>query len=538
MKWLLFVFLPLAYCKSDIQIFHGVIAASENEESANIDKFCVTFNPDWFSTEYFHSEESAPKYPLYKIQKVITGCDQILTDDIANQSVVIIDTDDCSVVDRSQNLVNAGAKLIVIARTGGKLNVTDVRVSNFSTSPIVLINSNSYQAIHSRGTHKDLSLSFYEPVTKFDGNVILIYVICVFCIVVGSYWSLYPKDMKLSEFWTTTPKPPIRLTLQTGDDEAEDQDSSKGSLLTNILFGAVIVGIMAGMLLLLYFAYKYFVYVFMALFCVIASTGMYSIFFPVLAEIDCFHTRWQISIMKKPRYFAPFKIALWLACFSVTMVWFAYRHEYNIWPLQVFMGICVCLNIIKSVPLPNLKIIAIIMIMLFIYDIFFVFITPLFTKDGVSIMERVATGSSSSKQVFDAPMDYKPGEQIPLSIKIPYFQDTDYKVCMPIYGMIGFGDIVIPGLLTGYAAYFDTLAHPGATKWYYIITCTSYAIGLIITYGALIGMGIAQPALLYLVPCCLVGVLGTALKRGELHAMWTGRAGVAAMRQLDVDGVD
>lgn len=56
------------------------------------------------------------------------------------------------------------------------------------------------------------------------------------------------------------------------------------------------------------------------------------------------------------------------------------------------MGVCVCLNIIKSVPLPNLKIISIIMAMLFVYDIFFVFITPYFTKDGVSIMERVATG--------------------------------------------------------------------------------------------------------------------------------------------------
>ena len=102
--------------------------------------------------------------------------------------------------------------------------------------------------------------------------------------------------------------------------------------------------------------------------------------------------------------------------------------------------------------------------------------------------------------------------------------------------MIGFGDIVIPGLLTGYAAYFDTLAHPGTTKWYYIITCASYAIGLIITYGALIGMGIAQPALLYLVPCCLLGIVGTALKRGELRAMWTGRAGVAAIQRIeDVD---
>lgn len=173
------------------------------------------------------------------------------------------------------------------------------------------------------------------------------------------------------------------------------------------------------------------------------------------------------------------------------------------------------------------------MAMLFVYDIFFVFITPYFTKDGVSIMERVATGSSGNKgPVLEAPQDYRPLEQIPLSIKVPYFQDTDLKVCSPIYAMIGFGDIVIPGLLTAYAAYFDTLAHPGKRKWYYIIACLSYAIGLVLTYIALIGMKIAQPALLYLVPCCLIGVFGTAIKRGEVRAMWTGRAGIAAMRRF------
>lgn len=536
MKWFLLLLIPLVHAKSDLQIYHGVIAATADGEEAEVNKFCVTFNPDWFTTVYTNNVQDALKYPLYRIHLVINGCDEV-TDNLTNTSVVIIDTGECSVVDRAKNLVDAGAELIVIARTDGVLNVTDVHQSNFSSAPIVLINSNSYQTIKALGSSQDLSISFYSPVTKFDGNVIAIYVICVFCIVVGSYWGLYPKNMKLSEFWTTTPKPPIRLTLQTSESEV-DEEESKGSLWTNILFGAVIVSIMAGMLLLLYFAYKYFVFVFMGLFCVIASTGMYSLFYPVLAEIDCFHTRWQVSCRNKEKHFAPFKVALWLSCFSVTMVWFAFRHEYNIWPLQVFMGISVCLNIIMSVPLPNLKIITIIMAMLFIYDIFFVFITPLFTKDGVSIMERVATGSSSKKQVFDAPMDYTPGEQIPLSIKIPYFQNTDFKVCMPIYGMIGFGDIVIPGLLTGYSAYFDTLAHPGETKWYYIISCTSYAVGLVITYGALIGMGIAQPALLYLVPCCLLGVFGTAFKRGEVLAMWTGRAGVAAPRPFgdDEDG--
>ena len=106
------------------------------------------------------------------------------------------------------------------------------------------------------------------------------------------------------------------------------------------------------------------------------------------------------------------------------------------------------------------------MMMLFVYDIFFVFVTPLFTKDGVSIMEKVATGSD--RPIFDAPRGSSTREQIPLSLKVPYFQNSDVKVCGEIYNLIGFGDIVIPGLLTAYSAYFDTLGHPGGTKWYFI----------------------------------------------------------------------
>ena len=177
----------MVHAKSDLQIYHGVIAATADGEEAEVNKFCVTFNPDWFTTVYTNNVQDALKYPLYRIHLVINGCDEV-TDNLTNTSVVIIDTGECSVVDRAKNLVDAGAELIVIARTDGVLNVTDVHQSNFSSAPIVLINSNSYQTIKALGSSQDLSISFYSPVTKFDGMVIAIYVICVFCIVVGSYW--------------------------------------------------------------------------------------------------------------------------------------------------------------------------------------------------------------------------------------------------------------------------------------------------------------------------------------------------------------
>ena len=112
MKWFLLLLIPLVHAKSDLQIYHGVIAATADGEEAEVNKFCVTFNPDWFTTVYTNNVQDALKYPLYRIHLVINGCDEV-TDNLTNTSVVIIDTGECSVVNRAKNLVNAGAELMV-----------------------------------------------------------------------------------------------------------------------------------------------------------------------------------------------------------------------------------------------------------------------------------------------------------------------------------------------------------------------------------------------------------------------------------------
>ncbi|KAH9329748.1 hypothetical protein KI387_001856, partial [Taxus chinensis] len=68
----------------------------------------------------------------------------------------------------------------------------------------------------------------------------------------------------------------------------------------------------------------------------------------------------------------------------------------------------------------------------FVYDIFWVFISPLLFHE--SVMIAVARGDNSG------------GENIPMLLRIPRFFD-------PWGGdnMIGFGDIVLPGLLVSFA---------------------------------------------------------------------------------------
>lgn len=61
------------------------------------------------------------------------------------------------------------------------------------------------------------------------------------------------------------------------------------------------------------------------------------------------------------------------------------------WVLQDILGISFCISLIRSIRLPNLKVCTILLVLLLIYDIFFVFITPLFSA-GKSVMVEVATG--------------------------------------------------------------------------------------------------------------------------------------------------
>ena len=124
------------------------------------------------------------------------------------------------------------------------------------------------------------------------------------------------------------------------------------------------------------------------------------------------------------------------------------------------------LNMLKVLRLPSLMICTTLLSILFFYDIFFVFITPLFTKvskahsfqryellvlnlslffqDGKSVMVEVATGGDT-------------GEQLPMVLKVPHLNANPLHACWIPYSLLGFGDILVPGLLLSYCHSFDLI---------------------------------------------------------------------------------
>ncbi|XP_025692974.1 signal peptide peptidase-like 2 [Arachis hypogaea] len=126
----------------------------------------------------------------------------------------------------------------------------------------------------------------------------------------------------------------------------------------------------------------------------------------------------------------------------------------------------------------------------FLYGIFWVFVSKWWFHESVMIV--VARGDRSGED----------GISMLLSI-------------------IGFGDIILSGLLVAFSLRYDWLAKRNVRSGYFVWAMSAYGLGLLLTYIALNLMdGHGQPALLYIVPFTLGTFLLLEKKRGELNLLW------------------
>jgi hypothetical protein len=154
----------------------------------------------------------------------------------------------------------------------------------------------------------------------------------------------------------------------------------------------------------------------------------------------------------------------------VIIVWYIYRQADWAWILQDILGIAVCVTVTSVYRLGNMRVITLILLGFFLYDIFFVFITPYIpffqpstpkntsttttttsippfgssnthtirtyrkVSRNPSIMEQVALGIGTN------------GEVVPLLFVLPMFiPEDETDPCVPIRkAMLGFGDVILP----------------------------------------------------------------------------------------------
>ncbi|WOK94869.1 signal peptide peptidase-like 1 [Canna indica] len=233
---------------------------------------------------------------------------------------------------------------------------------------------------------------------------------------------------------------------------------------------------------------------------------------------------------------------LLLFCIGTVSAWLVTGH----WLLNNILGICICIAFVSHVRLPNIKICALLLVCLFLYDIFWVFFSERFF--GANVMVSVATQKASN-----------PIHKVATSLSLPGLQLITKKLELPVklvfprnlisgqvntgtgggeYMMLGLGDMAIPGMLLALVLCFDhrktrDMAIPlekSSSKGSKYLWCalSGYAIGLVTALSAGILTQSPQPALLYLVPSTLGPVIFISWRRNELRELWDGECPVSS----------
>ncbi|XP_021030515.1 signal peptide peptidase-like 2B isoform X2 [Mus caroli] len=457
--------------------------------------YCILYNPQWA-----HLPHDLSKVSLLKLRDLSTTqlCSylDVPAEDFTNQ-IALVARGNCTFYEKVRLAQGSGAHgLLIVSKEklvppgGNKTQYEEISI------PVALLSHRDLRDIFRR-FGREVMVAMYAPSEPvMDYNMVIIFVMAVGTVAIGGYWA-GSHDVK-------------KYMKHKRDDGPEKQEDEAVDVTPVMI--CVFVVMCCFMLVLLYYFYDRLVYVIIGIFCLASSTGLYSCLAPCVRKLPfctCrvpdnnlpyFHKRPQARML-----------LLALFCVTVSVVWGIFRNEDQwAWVLQDTLGIAFCLYMLKTIRLPTFKACTLLLLVLFIYDIFFVFITPFLTKSGNSIMVEVATGPSNSST----------HEKLPMVLKVPRLNTSPLSLCDRPFSLLGFGDILVPGLLVAYCHRFDIQVQ--SSRIYFVACTIAYGLGLLVTFVALVLMQRGQPALLYLVPCTLLTSCTVALWRRELGAFWTG----------------
>ncbi|XP_048471654.1 signal peptide peptidase-like 2A isoform X2 [Rhincodon typus] len=472
----------------------GILHAVSNLSSTLVREYCVFYNGDWMP--FPKSLDNATEYPLQDLTSTILCDSTDVPPDGIKDKLVVVKRGNCTFIRKAQIAHKHFAKALLIASLAGLSppagNKSDFEKLNI---PVALIDYHDILMMRKiLGDHISGAL-YSPPVPVLDYSILIIFVIAVATVAVGSYWSGMDEHGSGSS----------TLSDSRPQSNGEDKTKDSSAMLTPLTV-VVFVVICSVMIVLLYFFYKWLVYMVIGIFALAAAVSVYNCLATLLKRIPY----WKC---KAPYVQRRIEVRLvLLALFSVTLsaIWVVYRNDDRwVWILHDCLGVAFCLNFMKTLKMPHFKSCVILLVLLLIYDVFFVFVTPYFTKNHESIMVEVAAGSGSTG-----------GEKLPVVIRVPRLVSSVVTLCGMSFSILGFGDIIVPGLLVAYCRRFDLQTN---TSNIYFILCTiAYAVGMILTFIVLILTKMAQPALLYLVPCILVTCAVTAWSRKEMKTFWAG----------------
>ncbi|KAJ8340403.1 hypothetical protein SKAU_G00350360 [Synaphobranchus kaupii] len=499
---ILYVVYMFSQANSQEAILHVSDGSSEKE-------YCLVYNSSW--TTLSTSLSNAVQYQLVNLTSTFLCSGSGVAPDALRGRAVVVMRGECDITKKALVAQDLGALAVLIASKTTMLTPS-ANETDYGKVKIPLALMRYRDILDAQQRFPDgMAVSLYAPlVPVFDISLLIMLILSIFTVAMGAYWSGISERDRLNEC--------------TAPGSCEGKGSSGDLSLYSPLKVIIFVALMSTMLVLMYFFYTWLVYVIIAVFCLASAMALYSCLEAVMERIGCGSC--NFSCLGKD--FSVRSLLLAAVSVAVAVVWGVYRNEDRwIWILQDLLGIAFCLNFMKTITVSNFKVCVILLSLLVLYDVFFVFITPFFTPNGVSIMVQVAlgpgsTGEKSGGNMVEVPAEpTAPHEKLPVVMRVPRFSAWAQNLCGMQFSILGYGDIIVPGLLVAYCHKFDVWT--SSSKKIYFVSCTiAYFFGMIVTFAVMIVSKMGQPALLYLVPFTLLTSAVVAWRRKEMRHFWTG----------------
>ncbi|KAF3780330.1 Signal peptide peptidase-like 2 [Nymphaea thermarum] len=380
-----------------------------------------------------------------------------------------------------------------------KMSCTSNDTSINITIPIVMIPKSAGDAIRQPlVAGQAVEILMYAPSRPVvDFSQFCLWMMSVGTVFVASLWSEFVAREQTNESYDQLTRKESLSSVATTKDDTEEEAldiSVKGAVI-------FILAASAFLLVLFFFMSAWFVWLLYVMFCIGGSQGMRACLVGIISRLFGGSQKKKVSLPRCGEV-SVLSLVIFPFCAAFAIFWVVNRHASYAWIGQDILGISLMITVLQTARLPNIKVAAALLCCAFVYDIFWVFISPLLFHQ--SVMIAVARGDKSG------------GESIPMVLRIPRFFDP-----WGGYNLVGFGDVLFPGLLVSFAFRFDKMKKKGILNGYFLYLIIGYGVGLFLTYLGLYLMdGHGQPALLYLVPCTLGVSVVLGLVRKELKDLW------------------
>ncbi|KHJ77533.1 signal peptide peptidase, partial [Oesophagostomum dentatum] len=304
-----------------------------------------------------------------------------------------------------------------------------------------------------------LQLKFHRPPPyPFDFSMLIMWLLAVGCVAGGGTWAFF-RHRAGKDITVVSTSPACSSQSSPSDSNAELR-KKRIAFYSSFLAIAILMVILVGILMIGFFFRPVLVAFFNVMLVLFGSISVYGCIMALFSNCslcECCSARLCAGIQHRwlpkgrPNIL---QLTVFICSFVLCLVWFLERRTPYAFILLDFINVTLCLHILKSLRLPNVMWITVLMICMFIYDAVMVFVTPYLTSNGCSVMLEVATGIGCSSDGNDGypmpPVDAALPEKFPMLMQVPRFDPMISCVDLAIeknfqMTILGLGDIIIPG---------------------------------------------------------------------------------------------